>query len=268
MFYILSPLEQFEVYSLFQFHFPIVNNTVISLTNLGFYAIISTFITLSLHYISIKSKKVIPNRYQISIESAYFSLLGLVQAQMGKKNEQYFPFIYSIFFFLLISNLLGNIPYGFTITTSLIVSIGLSVSLFLGVTILALLKHNIHFFSLFVPNGTPLALVPLLVGIEAISYCSRAFSLGIRLFANLLSGHTLLKILSSFLYPMFTKSILISIITLIPFSIFICVIGLEIAVSFIQAYVFTILLSSYLQEAIELHLSLSIIKQFIIIFLN
>ena len=114
MYFILSPLEQFEVKSLFLFHFPILNNTVISLTNLGFYALISTFVTLGLHFISVKSRKVVPNRYQVSIESAYFSLLGLVQAQMGKKNEQYFPFIYSIFFFLLISNLLGNIPYGFT----------------------------------------------------------------------------------------------------------------------------------------------------------
>ena len=253
MYIIFSPLEQFEVKNILSFHFPILNNSVISLTNLGFYAILSTLLIISLHYISLKSKKIVPNRYQISIESAYFSLLGLVQAQIGKKNEIYFPFIYSIFFFILISNLLGNIPYGFTITTSLIVSIGLSVSLFLGVTILALKENGVRFFSLFVPNGTPLALVPLLVGIEVISYCSRAFSLGIRLFANLLSGHTLLKILSSFLYPIFTKSIIISILTLIPFAIFVSVIGLEIAVSFIQAYVFTILLSSYLVEAIELH---------------
>jgi F-type H+-transporting ATPase subunit a len=176
-----------------------------------------------------------------------------VREQIGIRNEIYLPFIYSLFFFLIISNLIGNIPYSFTITTSLILSVGLSVTIFIGVTILALFKHGLHFFSFFIPGGTPLALVPLLVLIEVISYLARALSLGVRLFANMMSGHTLLKILSTFLYQLFASGVIVAIFTLIPFAIFTAIIGLEVAVSIIQAYVFILLTSSYLKDAIELH---------------
>src|SRR5258708_2598734 len=122
-----------------------------------------------------------------------------------------------------------------------------------GVTILGLSIHKLHFFSILVPSGTPLALVPLLVLIETVSYLARAFSLGIRLFANMVAGHTLLKILSTFLYQMFSSSIIVAVLTLIPFSIFLALIGLELAVSLIQSYVFTLLVCSYIKDAIELH---------------
>src|SRR6202521_1606313 len=143
----------------------------------------------------------------------------MVREQLGK--EIYLPFIYSLFFFILISNLIGNIPYSYAITTSVIVTIGLSFTILTGVTIIGLYLHKLHFFSYFVPSGTPLALVPLLVLIELISYIARAGSLGIRLFANIVAGHTLLKILSTFLYQMFSGSLIIAVLTLIPFSIFI-----------------------------------------------
>ena len=175
----------------------------------------------------------------------------MVKEQLGK--EIYFPFIYSLFIFILITNLVGIVPYSYTITTSVIVTIGLSFTILVGVTILSLSIHNLKFFSYFVPSGTPLPLVPLLVLIEVISYLARAFSLGIRLFANMCSGHTLLKILSSFLYSMFSKGILAFILALIPFSVFLCICGLEIAVAFIQSYVFTLLVISYIKDAIELH---------------
>ena len=177
----------------------------------------------------------------------------MVRDQIGAHSEIYVPFIYSLFFFVLIANLFGNIPYSFTVTSSIIVSIGLSFTIFIGVTILGLSIHRLHFFSYFIPSGTPLALVPLLVLIELISYIARAGSLGIRLFANIVAGHTLLKILSTFLYQMFSGSIIVAVLTLIPFSIFIALIGLELAVSFIQAYVLTILTCSYIKDAIELH---------------
>ena len=253
IFLINSPLEQFEVQSLIGMNFPVLGHVHLSLTNLGLYTIITVFLVLSLHFVSNNNKQIVPSRWGISLESSFQSVHGLVKAQIGQTNEMYFPFIYSLFFFLLIANLNGNVPYGFTITTSLVVSMGLSVCIFLGVTILGLARHKVHFFSYFVPSGTPLVLVPLLVPIEVISYVSRAFSLGIRLFANIVSGHTLLKILSSFLYPMLTGGVLISIVSLIPFTIFVGLIGLEMAVSFIQAYVFCILTCSYLKDAIDLH---------------
>ena len=133
------------------------------------------------------------------------------------------------------------------------VSIGLSFTILVAVTILGLATHKLAFFSFFVPSGTPLALVPLLVLIEFVSYLARAFSLGIRLFANVVAGHTLMKILSTFLYKMFAAGLVMFVVTLLPFGLFLAIMGLELAVSFIQAYVFTILTCSYIRDAVNLH---------------
>jgi|ERR1700719_921307 len=162
-------------------------------------------------------------------------------------------FIYSLFCFVLFANLLGNVPYSFVITTSAVVCLGLSFTIFIGVTLLGLSIHKLNFFSFFVPSGCPLILVPMLSLIEFVSYVSRSVSLGVRLFANLVAGHSLVKILSTFLYKLFSSSILMFIITLLPFTIFITLTGLELAVSVIQTYVFCLLVSSYLKDAIELH---------------
>jgi F-type H+-transporting ATPase subunit a len=250
-FLINSPLEQFEVTSLLGINAPIFGYLNITLTNLALYSILILFLVISLHYIGNNDTKLLSSKWSILIESIFASINSMVKEQIGK--EIYLPFIYSLFFFILIANLTGNIPYSYTITSSIIVCMGLSFTIFIGVTLLGLSIHRIHFFSYFIPSGTPLALVPLLVLIELISYISRAGSLGIRLFANIVAGHTLLKILSTFLYQMFSGSIIIAILTLIPFSIFIALIGLELAVSFIQAYIFSILVCSYIKDALELH---------------
>ena len=252
-FIVCSPLEQFEVTSFIGLNAPILGQFNLSLTNLGLYSMIVVFLVLGLHVIANNNHKLIPSKWSIALESAYASIHGMVRDNIGSANEIYLPFVYSLFFFIIIANLNGNIPYGFTITTSIMVSIGLSVMIFLGVTILGLQKHGVHFFAFFIPSGTPLALVPLLVLIELISYLARAVSLGVRLFANMVAGHTLLKILSTFLYQLFTTSIVVFFVTLIPFAIFVALIGLELAVSIIQAYVFSILVCSYLKDAIELH---------------
>src|SRR3978361_1949447 len=247
-FFISSPLEQFEVTSFVGLNAPILGQFNLSLTNLGLYSLIVLFLVLGLHVIANNNHKLIPSKWSISLESAYASVHAMVRDNVGAANEVYVPFIYSLFFFIIIANLNGNIPYGFTVTTSIIVSIGLSVIIFLGVTILGLQKHGLHFFSFFIPSGTPLALVPLLVLIELISYLARAFSLGIRLFANVVAGHTLLKILSTFLYQMFSGGLIIFIVTLVPFALFLAITGLELAVSFIQAYVFVLLVCSYIKD--------------------
>jgi F-type H+-transporting ATPase subunit a len=246
-----SPLEQFEVNSLISVIAPILGYINITLSNLGLYSIIILFIILSLHIISNNENKILPSKWSIAIESIFTTINTMVREQLGK--EIYLPFIYSLFFFILISNLIGNIPYSYTITTSVIVTIGLSFTILTGVTILGLYIHRLHFFSYFVPSGTPLALVPLLVLIETVSYLARALSLGIRLFANLVAGHTLLKIISTFLYGMFNTGLIVAIFTMIPFVIFLGLCGLELAVSVIQAYVFTILTCSYIKDALYLH---------------
>ena len=248
-----SPLEQFEVNNLIGIQAPILGYLNISLTNLALYSIIVLLLTVGLHLLGNNNSKLVPSKWSIAFETSFASISAIVREQIGSNNEIYLPLVYSVFFFIIIANLTGNIPYNYTITTSIITTVGLSFTIFIGVTILAIVKHKIRFFSFFVPSGTPLPLVPLLTLIELTSYFARAFSLGVRLFANMTAGHTLLKILSTFLYQLFSSSLLIFILTLIPFGIFIALIGLEIAVSFIQSYVFCILTCSYIKDAIELH---------------
>jgi F-type H+-transporting ATPase subunit a len=251
--FIFSPLSQFEVSKLIGVNAPILGNLHLNLTNLSLYSIFVILTILGLHLYANNDNKIIPNNWSISFETSFQSLNSMVREQIGANMEIYFPFIYSIFFYILIANLISNVPYSFAVTASGVVSLGLSLTIFIGVTILALSIHGIKFFSFFIPSGTPIALVPLLVLIELVSYLSRAVSLGVRLFANLTAGHTLLKILSTYLFKLFTGNLLIAILTLIPFAIFLALVGLEIAVSLIQAFVFTLLVCSYLRDAIELH---------------
>jgi len=251
--FISSPLEQFEVTNLIGINAPILGFFNLTLTNLALYSIVLLLLTLGLHFVSSNNKKLVPSKWSIALESSFASVNTMVRDQIGTANEVYLPFIYSLFFFIIIANLTGNVPYNYTITTSIVVSLGLSLTIFIGVTILALSIHKVRFFSFFIPSGTPLALVPLLVLIELISYLARAVSLGVRLFANIMAGHTLMKILSTFLFQMFSSSILVAVLTVVPFALFTAIIGLEIGVSFIQAYVFSILVCSYLKDAIDLH---------------
>jgi len=251
--YIFSPLEQFEIINLISIQAPIFGYINITITNLALYSIIIFIFIITLHYLGNNNSKLIPSKWSIALESIYTTISTIVKSQIGIKYEKYFPFIYSLFLFILTANLVGNIPYNFTVTTSVIVSIGLSVTIFLGVTILGIVKKKFSFLATFVPSGTPLALVPLLTAIEFVSYCARALSLGIRLFANMVAGHSLLKILSTFLLKFFKGDLLISIIALVPFSLFVALCALELAVSIIQSYVFIVLTSSYIKDALELH---------------
>jgi len=257
MILVFSPLEQFEVTNLISLNAPVLGYLNFSLSNLGLYSLIVFILVISLHLAfkgtGSNDTKLIPSHWSIAFESSFASINAIVREQIGLRNEIYLPFIYSLFFFIIIANLIGNTPYSFTITTSIILSVGLSFTIFIGVTIIGLTKHGLHFFSFFIPSGTPLSLVPLLVLIELTSYLARALSLGVRLFANVTAGHTLLKILSTFLFQLFSSSVIVALLTLIPYSIFIALIGLEIAVSIIQSYVFILLTSSYIKDALELH---------------
>lgn len=170
-----------------------------------------------------------------------------------KKGQVYFPFIYSLFIFILVNNLVSMVPYSFASTSHFILTFSLSFTIVLGATILGFNKHGTEFFSLFVPAGCPLALLPLLVLIEFISYLSRNVSLGLRLAANVLSGHMLLSILSGFTYNIMTSGILFFILGLLPLAFIIAFSGLEIAIAFIQAQVFVVLSCSYIKDCLDLH---------------
>lgn len=250
---ILSPLEQFEVVPLISLVFPIMGYVVISLTNIALYASMAVGLIIALHVTANNGYRLVPSAWSLALEASVATLTGMVRDQLGTRHEAYTPLVYSLFMYVLVCNLLGNVPYGYTVTTSAIACLGLSLLVFFAVTILGLSIHGIHFFAFFVPAGTPKALVPALVLIETVSYLARAASLGVRLFSNMAAGHTLLKILATFLGQLFTTSIIVAVVTLVPFAVFVALIGLEIAVALIQAYVFSVLVCSYLKDAIELH---------------
>ena len=252
--YIISPLDQFEIRDLISFNANLLGNLHLSLTNIGLYLTISIFIILTYSLLSTNNNKIIPNNWSISQESIYATVHGIVINQINSnKGQMFFPLMYVLFVFILINNLIGLVPYSFASTSHFILTFSLSFTIVLGATILGFQRHGLKFFSLFVPSGCPLALLPLLVLIEFISYLSRNVSLGLRLAANILSGHMLLSILSGFTYNIMTSGILFFFLGLIPLAFIIAFSGLELAIAFIQAQVFVVLACSYIKDGLDLH---------------
>jgi F-type H+-transporting ATPase subunit a len=249
-----SPLDQFEIRDLLSLNAPILGNLHLSLTNIGLYLTIATFLVLSLNILTTNFNKLVSNNWSISQESLYATIHSIVTNQINAtKGQMYFPFIYTLFIFILLNNLIGMIPYSFASTSHFIFTFALSFTIVLGATILGFQKHGLEFFSLLVPAGCPLALLPLLVLIEFISYLSRNVSLGLRLGANILSGHMLLNILAGFTYNIMTSGVIFFFLGLVPLAFIIAFSGLELAIAFIQAQVFVVLTSSYIKDALDLH---------------
>jgi len=252
--FVLSPLDQFEIRDLFSINANLLGNIHLSLTNIGLYLSIGLFLALSYSLLATNNNKIIPNSWSISQESIYATVHSIVINQLNPtKGQLYFPFIYALFIFILVNNLIGLVPYSFASTSHFILTFSMSFTIVLGATFLGFQKHGLKFFSLFVPSGCPLALLPLLVLIEFISYLSRNVSLGLRLAANILSGHMLLSILSGFTYNIMTSGILFFFLGLVPLAFIIAFSGLELAIAFIQAQVFVVLTCSYIKDGLDLH---------------
>jgi len=252
--FIISPLDQFEIRSLISLDAPILGNLHFSATNIGLYLTIGAFLAFSFSIIATNYSRVVSNNWSIGQESLYATVHSIVVNQINSKNGQiYFPFIYALFIFILINNLIGMVPYSFASTSHFILTFALSFTVVLGATILGFQKHGLKFFSLFVPAGCPLGLLPLLVLIEFISYLARNVSLGLRLAANILSGHMLLNILSGFTYNIMTSGFIFFFLGLLPLAFIIAFSGLELGIAFIQSQVFVVLSCSYIKDALELH---------------
>nr|YP_537110.1 ATP synthase F0 subunit 6 [Paracoccidioides brasiliensis]AAY30323.1 ATP synthase F0 subunit 6 [Paracoccidioides brasiliensis] len=248
---IYSPLDQFEIRDLISISSNIFK---FSLTNISLYLIISLLIILSYSLLTTNFNKLISNTWSISQESLYLTLHNIVINQINpSKGQIYFPFIYALFLFILFNNLIGLIPYSFATTSHFLVTFFLSFTIVLGATLLGLYLHGLEFFSFFVPSGCPLFLIPMLVLIETISYLARNISLGLRLAANILSGHMLLSILSSFTYNIINSGFIFLLLGIIPLAFIIAFSGLELGISFIQAQVFIVLTSSYIKDSLDLH---------------
>ena len=238
-----SPLSQFEIHSIVDFYPGGVN---LSFTNSSI-AMVATvaFITIFLT-LTVKKNSLIPSRLQVISEFMYSFVAQLLQDTVGNEGKKYFPFVFTIFMFVLIGNMFGMIPYSFTFTSHIIVTFALAAVVFIGVTILGFVKHKMNFFSLFVIPGLPVYMLPLLIPIEIISYLSRPISLSVRLFANMLAGHTLLKVFAGFVVSLGFAGIL-------PLAFVVALTGLEILIAFLQAYVFAILTCLYINDALHLH---------------
>ena len=251
---IISPLDQFEIRNLFSIDTPLLGNINLSITNIGLYMTIAAFLAFTVSILATNYSVIIPNSWSLSQETLYATLHSIVINQINNKNGQvYFPFMYALFIFILINNLIGMVPYSFASTSHFILTFSLSFTVVLGATVLGFQKHGLKFFSLFVPAGCPLPLLPLLVLIEFISYLARNVSLGLRLAANILSGHMLLNILSGFTFNIMNSGIFYFFVGLLPLTFIIAFAGLEFAIAFIQAQVFVVLSSSYIKDALDLH---------------
>lgn len=246
----ISPLEQFSNPFLY-LPIPLIN---LGISKITFYGILIVIVTLAFYtFPFVVNSSIIGTRWTVTAETLYTSTSSILKDQLGIGFSEYIPATVTIFAFILFANLISNIPYSFGFNTSVIICLSMSIIVFIGVTIIGITTHKIHWFSFFVPSGSPLALVPVLVLIEFVSYIARAFSLGIRLAANLISGHILLAVISSMIWTILTSGIVYFVLGLIPYVIFTGLFGLEIAVSVIQSYVFTLLFCSYLNDAINLH---------------
>lgn len=247
-----SPLDQFDVFVIGLWSFP---GLTVYVTNIVLYLVFLIFLVIIFRKFVLKYNMyiVVPTMMQIMLEKLYKNLFVIFKQQVGVKGEKYFPLFLSVFIFILFSNLLGLLPFGFTITAHLVVTFSLALSFNIGFIFLGFYLHGLSFLKLFKPAGTPMYLAPLIILIEIVSYLIRSFSLSIRLFANMMAGHCLLYVISSFFITFVISKSLIGMIS-ISF-IFIIVYGivfvLEFGIAFLQAYVFFILLSIYLSDSLK-----------------
>jgi F-type H+-transporting ATPase subunit a len=195
--------------------------------------------------IAARKRAMVPGRLQAVAEVWYEFIAGMLHETVGAEGRRFFPFVFSLFSFIVMCNILGMLPYSYTVTSHIAVTLALALAVFLTVTAVAIMRHGVHFFSFFVPKGVPMAMLPLVVVIEVISYFMRPISHSVRLFANMTAGHTMLKVFGSFVVKMGVFGVL-------PFTLIVALTGLEVAIAVLQAYVFTILTCLYINDAVHL----------------
>lgn len=238
-----NPVEQFKIEPLVPLEIGGVN---VSFTNSSLYMVVAVVLATAFLTLSVKGRALIPGRWQSMAELMYEFVANMIRDNVGSEGRKYFPFIFSLFMFVLFGNLIGMVPYTFTYTSHIIVTFGLAIVIFLGVTVIGFARHGAGYLRMFFPHGAPLATAIILVPIELISYCSRPFSLAIRLFANMTVGHIILKVMAGFV-------IMLGIAGIAPMAFLGGVTVLEFGIALLQAYVFTILTCIYLHDAIHMH---------------
>ena len=240
-----NPMHQFNVHKIG----PEIkiNGIDLSFTNASLFMLLSAVFILFFLLFGTKEKKIIPGKIQLISEMLYNFIGKMINDTAGKKAKPYFPFIFSLFTFVLFCNMIGMLPYSFTVTSHIIVTLAFAMFIFIGVTILGFIIHGFKYLKIFVPSGVPMVLLPIIMIIEIISYLSRPISLSVRLFANMMAGHTMLKVFGGFVVSLGLVA------GWLPLTFSVALTGLEILVAFLQAYVFAILTCIYLNDALNLH---------------
>ena len=244
-----SPLAQFEINKLIQLN---VGDFDVSFTNSSLAMVLSVVFILTILFFGLKNIKIVPGKIQSLVELSYEFISNMIGDNIGKEGLRYLPFIFTLFFFILIGNLIGMMPLSFTWTSHIIVTFAIAFFIFLAATFIAIFKHGLlKFLGFFAPSGVPKPMLLLLVPIEIISYISRPISLSVRLFANMMAGHTLLKVIGGFVFVLGANSFIIG--GALPLAFLVALTGLEIVIALLQAYVFAILTCLYINDAIHLH---------------
>ena len=240
-----NPMHQFNVYKIG----PEIkiNGIDLSFTNASLFMLISGILISLFLLLGTKDRKIIPGKFQLISEMLYNFISKMISDTAGKKAKPYFSFIFSLFIFVLFCNMVGMLPYSFTVTSHIIVTLAFAMFIFVGVTILGFVIHGFKYLKIFVPSGVPMVLLPIIMIIEIISYLSRPVSLSVRLFANMMAGHTMLKVFGGFVISLGLVA------GWLPLTFSVALTGLEILVAFLQAYVFAILTCIYLNDALNLH---------------
>lgn len=239
-----NPLHQFVIEPIIPLS---LGGHDISFTNSSLWMALAVLAATAVMTLTMRRKALVPGRWQNLPEMLYEFVNGIVFENLGHEGRKYFPFVFSVFILVLMGNLLGMVPYSFTFTSHIIVTGALALMVFGLATLIGFVRHGFHFFTLFVPSGVPIFIAPLIAAIEVISYLSRPISLSVRLFANMVAGHTMLKVFAGFSVALGVA------LGVLPLVVNVALVGLEIMIACIQAYVFAILTCLYLKDAIELH---------------
>jgi F-type H+-transporting ATPase subunit a len=244
-----DPIHQFQIVNLFTV--AKVGGADITFTNSAAFMFATVALVSIFLIASTGSRALVPNRMQAISETLYEFVAGMLRDSAGEAGMKFFPFVFSLFVFVLIANLFGMIPYAFTVTSHIIITFALAMLVFLTVTIYGFIRHGGHFLRVFVPSGVPMYVLPLVVLIELISFLSRPISHSVRLFANMLAGHITLKVFASFVAGLLGAGAALAPLAVLPLFMVVALTALEFLIAFLQAYVFAILTCIYLNDALH-----------------
>jgi F-type H+-transporting ATPase subunit a len=242
----IEPLEQFTLH-------PVLGGLGVNFTQANLMMVIGAVLVMALLYYGAKPRAVVPGRLQAAAELSHDFIYRMAVDQIGPEGKRFFPFVFTLFFFVLMGNLLGMVPFAFTYTSHIAITAALAVMVIVLVTIVALVEHGWNFFTYFFPAGAPVWLAPLIIPIEIISYLSRPISLSVRLFANMVAGHVMFAVFASFIVMLGSMGVIGMVGAAGPLAINVVLMGFELLVAALQAYVFAILTCIYLHDAVHLH---------------